>query len=181
MPKCSECGGADFEAVDDGDGSSGGAGEGLQMCLDCGHEQAIGEAGEGKSGEEDEADGTFAHYVCGRVSDIELGPMKGTKVSRVELDLGGGKTAQIATTSKTTVGHVVVAILAGGTIACGKDKGTKVTKKAVAGVNSDGMLCDSDMVGWSGGAKGVVARVNDWWELGAAPPTNRPRLDAPAP
>ena len=50
-------------------------------------------------------------------------------------------------------------------------------KATVGGVVSEGMLCDSNMLGWSGGAKGVAVQVPDNFELGVAPPTSKPRID----
>jgi hypothetical protein len=43
------------------------------------------------------------------------------------------------------------------------------------GVRSEGMLCDSPMLGWVGGAKGVVQQVPDEWRVGGAPPAARPQ------
>lgn len=39
------------------------------------------------------------------------------------------------------------------------------------------MLCDSRMLGWSGGAQGVAAQVPNSFEIGSAPPSSRPRAD----
>ena len=50
-------------------------------------------------------------------------------------------------------------------------------KKATVGnVVSEGMLCDSAMIGWPGGAKGVAVQLPDTFELGSAPPSSKPRM-----
>lgn len=57
-------------------------------------------------------------------------------------------------------------------------KNEAVVKKAtVGGVVSEGMLCDSPMLGWTGGAAGVAAAVPASFALGDAPPSKRPRMD----
>jgi hypothetical protein len=40
---------------------------------------------------------------------------------------------------------------------------------------SEGMLCDSRMLGWSGGAAGVAVQVPDSVEIGSSPPAMKPR------
>jgi hypothetical protein len=50
-----------------------------------------------------------------------------------------------------------------------------VKKTAVGGVMSEGMFCDSRMLGWSGGAEGVAAQIPDSVDIGSAPPVTKPR------
>ena len=52
-----------------------------------------------------------------------------------------------------------------------------ITKTTVGGVVSQGMFCDSSMLGWSGGGKGVAAQLPDSFEIGSSPPSEKPRLD----
>lgn len=52
--------------------------------------------------------------------------------------------------------------------------GTLVTKTNVSGIPSFGMLCDSPMLGWQGGAAGVLVCLEEG-EIGSAPPAERPR------
>jgi hypothetical protein len=40
---------------------------------------------------------------------------------------------------------------------------------------SEGMLCDSRMLGWSGGAAGVAVQIQDSVEIGSPPPASKPR------
>lgn len=60
-----------------------------------------------------------------------------------------------------------------------RDKGEELTikKTAVGGRQSEGMLCDSSMLGWAGGGSGTAAVVPPSFEPGARPPPSRPRLD----
>lgn len=51
----------------------------------------------------------------------------------------------------------------------------EIKKTVVGGVTSEGMLCDSRMLGWSGGAEGVAVQVPDSVEIGACPPSSKPR------
>lgn len=40
---------------------------------------------------------------------------------------------------------------------------------------SEGMLCDSRMLGWSGGAEGIAAQIPDSVAIGESPPSSKPR------
>jgi tRNA-binding EMAP/Myf-like protein len=51
----------------------------------------------------------------------------------------------------------------------------KITKTAVGGVMSEGMLCDSQMLGWTGGAAGIAVQIPDSIPIGSAPPATKPR------
>lgn len=51
----------------------------------------------------------------------------------------------------------------------------EIKKTAVGGVMSEGMLCDSRMLGWSGGAEGIAAQIPDSVAIGESPPSSKPR------
>lgn len=57
----------------------------------------------------------------------------------------------------------------------------EVTKATVGGVISEGMLCDSRMLGWTGGAKGVAVNLPDSFRCGDKPPSTKPRPGSIAP
>lgn len=59
----------------------------------------------------------------------------------------------------------------------GSDDLLEVKKATVGGVISEGMLCDSVMLGWIGGAKGIAVQIPDTFEIGSAPPVTKPRMD----
>lgn len=72
--------------------------------------------------------------------------------------------------------RVVVAL--SGTTVLGEDgEMMPVTKATVGGVVSEGMLCDSKMLGWVGGAKGIAVNLPDSYDVGCPPPTNKPRVN----
>ncbi len=50
-----------------------------------------------------------------------------------------------------------------------------VKKASVGGVTSEGMLCDSYMLNWKGGGKGIAATLPDHFEIGSVPPDSKPR------
>ena len=57
------------------------------------------------------------------------------------------------------------------------DEGNEITvkKAAVGGVMSEGVFCDSTMLGWQGGAKGIAAQIPETVPIGSAPPATKPR------
>jgi tRNA-binding EMAP/Myf-like protein len=63
----------------------------------------------------------------------------------------------------------------GSTIVNEEGEEIEIKKTAVGGVMSEGMLCDSRMLGWSGGAEGIAAQIPDSVEIGASPPSSKPR------
>lgn len=52
-----------------------------------------------------------------------------------------------------------------------------ITKSTIGGVVSEGMFCDSSMLGWSGGGKGVAVQVPNSFDIGSPPPSEKPRSD----
>ena len=57
------------------------------------------------------------------------------------------------------------------------DAGEEITvqKTAVGGVMSEGIFCDSKMLGWAGGAAGVAAQIPESVAIGESPPATKPR------
>jgi len=51
----------------------------------------------------------------------------------------------------------------------------EIKKVVVGGVTSEGMLCDSKMLGWIGGAKGIAVNLPDSFAVGSPPPSSKPR------
>lgn len=49
-----------------------------------------------------------------------------------------------------------------------------VKKASVGGISSEGMFCDSRMLGWGSGSVGIAAQVPESFEPGMAPPTTKP-------
>jgi hypothetical protein len=64
---------------------------------------------------------------------------------------------------------------AGTTVLDEQGEELQVTKTTVGGVMSEGMLCDSRMLGWSGGAAGLAVQIPNSIALGSSPPATKPR------
>ena len=57
------------------------------------------------------------------------------------------------------------------------EEGEEITlsKTTIAGHPSWGMICDSKLLGWSGGAEGVAAQIPEDFAVGSPPPASKPR------
>ena len=51
----------------------------------------------------------------------------------------------------------------------------QVQKTMVGGTMSEGMLCDSKMLGWMGGAEGIAVQIPESIPIGSPPPLTKPR------
>ena len=71
--------------------------------------------------------------------------------------------------------HTVVATIGTDIEVAGES--IKIAKTNVGGVYSSGMLCDSPMCGWVGGAAGLCVQVPLNLAVGSPAPTSKPRLD----
>ncbi|KAL3827440.1 hypothetical protein ACHAXA_003174 [Cyclostephanos tholiformis] len=54
-----------------------------------------------------------------------------------------------------------------------------IGRTIVGGCPSEGVFCDSRMLGWGGGSDGIAARVPEIYVPGDAPPTTRPGMPPP--
>jgi tRNA-binding EMAP/Myf-like protein len=52
-----------------------------------------------------------------------------------------------------------------------------VEKQTVSGFTSEGIICDSKMCGWTGGALGIAVQVPESLPLGSPCPSTKPRAD----
>uniref|UniRef100_A0A7S2HDZ5 tRNA-binding domain-containing protein n=1 Tax=Helicotheca tamesis TaxID=374047 RepID=A0A7S2HDZ5_9STRA len=82
--------------------------------------------------------------------------------------------AVVTSASNVRENSRVVVAPVGSTFVNAEGEEQNVTKATVGGVASEGMLCDSRMLGWSGGGVGVAAQVPDSFEVGSAPPLSKP-------
>ena len=55
-----------------------------------------------------------------------------------------------------------------------------ITKTAVGGIPSEGMFCDSKMLGWGSGSEGIAAQVPAEFSPGDAPPKHKPGAPRPS-
>ena len=95
----------------------------------------------------------------------------------VTVDIGDSKILTIATNApniregtRTCVAMVGTSIEIAGAVEI-------VKKTSVGGVLSEGMICDSVMLGWAGGAAGLAVQIPPSFQLGDAAPTSKPRMD----
>jgi tRNA-binding EMAP/Myf-like protein len=125
----------------------------------------------------------FSNYKIGKVLKVDpVAKSKDLKVCRIDVN-GDGKeetSLQIVTNAKyCEVGWKVVVACIGAVVPAGAvvgedDEAIKVTKRAVQGVESQGMICDCDMLGWAGGAKGFIQQLPDSFNVGDSIPETRP-------
>ncbi|CAD7972995.1 unnamed protein product [Amoebophrya sp. A120] len=165
-----DCGSTEFEPEDPEDE------HGPAMCLSCGESLPYEEFPWVKK---------FANFVVGKVESAEP---SGKKLNKLQVrireeendDEEDKKTLLTIVTNdvKVKVGEHVVVAQVGAIVPAGKsveDGGTSVQKASVGGSASEGMLCDSTMLSWVGGAKGVAVRLDPaGFPVGSKPPENRP-------
>eukprot|EP00959_Pyramimonas_sp_CCMP1952_P311728 6523585-Pyramimonas_sp.AAC.2 len=146
--------------------------------------------------------GDYEGYVVGLVVSCEPVPNKDNLLV-LKVDVGSGTDLQIVTNAPNVSEGKRVVVANVGSKDCVKDylrtlleipsrpiylmpvvsqqvrmngDETEVKKVAVGGVPSEGMLCDSPMLGWVGGGAGNAALVPDTFAVGSCPPPKRPRM-----
>mmetsp|Transcript_33619 Transcript_33619/g.77687 ORF Transcript_33619/g.77687 Transcript_33619/m.77687 type:complete len:256 (-) Transcript_33619:85-852(-) len=111
-------------------------------------------------------------YLVGKVLSVD----DGGKLKVCSIDVGAEAPVTVVTNAtniaERTIGKLVCVATVGSEV-----EGVKVTRRAVGGTTSEGMLCDSPMLGWSGGAAGIAALIPDSFNPGDSPPSSRPRGD----
>lgn len=156
-------------------------------CLACGDEFAF-EEGNTQSAI-GSSDNKYANYKVGVIMYVEpIAKSKDLKLCRVDVIGDGNEENWIPVVTnakyaekewKVVVACVGAIVPAGATLPEGVDEddgAIRIKKRAVQGAESRGMLCDCPALGWAGGAKGIIARVPDSFNIGDAPPEVRPRL-----
>mmetsp|Transcript_16677 Transcript_16677/g.32485 ORF Transcript_16677/g.32485 Transcript_16677/m.32485 type:complete len:168 (+) Transcript_16677:24-527(+) len=144
--------------------------EGMVYCSECGEEFTP----------QPQADPKFANYLVGEVLQVDAIPKSNLK--KVLIDVGDGKEGgtQVVTNAKyCDKGWRVVVATVGAVVPAGADlkedaDAIVVKKSSVQGVKSEGMVCDAPMLGWTGGGKGAIQQLDDTFEIGSAPPAERP-------
>eukprot|EP01006_Ploeotia_vitrea_P053122 TRINITY_DN67757_c3_g6_i1.p2 TRINITY_DN67757_c3_g6~~TRINITY_DN67757_c3_g6_i1.p2 ORF type:complete len:185 (+),score=15.83 TRINITY_DN67757_c3_g6_i1:42-557(+) len=150
--------------------------EGQVMCLACGSEFQK-ESSSGSS--------AYKNFKVGRILTVEPIPKRALK--KVLVDVTGDEdestAVQIVTNAaKVNAGWKVAVALENAIVPAGANleedtNVVQVKKASVGGMKSEGMLCDSSMLAWTGGAKGVIQQLPDSFAIGAEPPSSRPRGD----
>ena len=115
-------------------------------------------------------------YVVGLVITCEAVAGK-DRLKVVTVDIGNGVVLTIATNAPNIrEGTRTCVAVVGSTIEIAGQ--SEVVKKTnVGGIISEGMICDSVMLGWAGGAAGLAVQIPASYELGATAPTSKPRMD----
>ena len=108
-------------------------------------------------------------------------------MSVVTQDVEDADPVEVVTNAKhVSEGQLVVLALPGAIVPAGSEteadggQGIVVSKQAVGGVQSSGMLCDGAMLSWKGGSTGVLVTLNDVEEVcgvGSVPPVRKPRKE----
>ena len=120
----------------------------------------------------------ISEYKVGVVVSIEeMSAKSGGKPLRLcQVNIGDAEPVPIVTSAPNVRddSRVVVA-LAGSKVLNEEGEEIALQKTSVGGKMSHGMLCDSRMLNWQGGASGIAVQVPPEFELGSAPPASKPR------
>ena len=96
------------------------------------------------------------------------------KLKKCSVDIGGEEEVIIVTNAPNVrCGTRTVVALIGTEF----EDESKVEVRNVGGVRSHGMLCDSKMLKWQGGAEGICVQVPDTFKPGDVAPSSKPRMD----
>lgn len=120
-----------------------------------------------------------SQYKVGVILSLEeCGKTKGGKVLRAcQVDVGSddGPVTIVTAAANVREGSRLAVALTGSTVWTEGGEEVEVKKTPVGGVMSDGMFCDSKMLGWAGGSSGVAQVIPEEFEVGSSPPAQKPR------
>ncbi|RHY13950.1 hypothetical protein DYB36_010734 [Aphanomyces astaci] len=117
----------------------------------------------------------FAGYKIARVVSVEAIPKTKLRAVKVQVDADGAEGLTIVTSARVDVGETryIVVATAGSIVSIDGDD-IEVKKATVGGRKSEGMVCDSPMLGWKGGAAGAAVFLPNTYTVGDEPPATRP-------
>ena len=95
------------------------------------------------------------------------------KLKKLSVNVGGGEPLTIVTNASNVREGTRTCVALIGTVV----EDVEVKKMSVGGTTSEGMLCDSKMLNWAGGAEGLCVQVPASFSPGDPAPTSKPRLD----
>mmetsp|Transcript_36822 Transcript_36822/g.41986 ORF Transcript_36822/g.41986 Transcript_36822/m.41986 type:complete len:196 (+) Transcript_36822:137-724(+) len=131
-----------------------------------------------------------SQYKVGLVLSLEdCGKPRAGKLLRACLVNVGSETSPadnyvvsiVTTAANVREGSRLAVALEGSTIINDEGEEVVIKKQSVGGVMSEGMFCDSRMLGWTGGSTGSIAQViPPDIPTGSAPPAQKPRRDQPS-
>ena len=115
-------------------------------------------------------------YKVGIVLSVEDKSKSGGKPLKIcSVNVGGDDSICVVTAAPNVrLSSRLVVAPVGSTIINDEGEEMEIKKTAVGGVMSEGMFCDSRMLGWGSGSAGIAAQVPDSFEPGSAPPTSKP-------
>ena len=117
-------------------------------------------------------------YKVGVVLSLdECGMARGKPLKACKVNVGGESNPVTIVTSASNVreGSRVAVAPSGTTVLNEEGEEMMLKDTTVGGVVSEGVLCDSRMLGWQGGAEGLAVQIPENFELGSAPPSSKPR------
>jgi len=116
------------------------------------------------------------YKVCQVLSLEECGKNRDGKTMRAcKVDVGDGEEITVVTVASVRAGDRLVVAPVGSVVELESGEEITVKKAPVSGVMSEGIFCDSKMLGWTGGAQGVAVQIPENVDLGSAPPSSKPR------
>ena len=119
-----------------------------------------------------------SQYKVGVVLSLEeCGKTKSGKSLRAcKVNVGGDETITVVTVAQNVrEGSRLAVAPIGSSVLNEEGEEMEVKKTSVGGVMSEGMFCDSRMLGWIGGSQGVAQVMPKEFEIGSAPPASKPR------
>ncbi|KAL7518913.1 hypothetical protein ACHAWX_003714 [Stephanocyclus meneghinianus] len=119
----------------------------------------------------------ISQYKVGIVLSVEIKTKSGGKpLKACTVNIGDEDHPITVATVASNVreGSRLVVAPVGSTIINDEGEEQTITKTTVGGVPSEGMFCDSRMLGWGSGSEGIAAQVPPEYAAGDAPPKNKP-------
>mmetsp|Transcript_11057 Transcript_11057/g.22901 ORF Transcript_11057/g.22901 Transcript_11057/m.22901 type:complete len:182 (+) Transcript_11057:83-628(+) len=119
----------------------------------------------------------ISDYKVGVVESLEESGGKGTKALKIcKVNIGDAESIQVVTSAPNVRLESRLAVAPVGSTVLGSDgEGMAIIKSTVGGHTSEGMFCDSRMLGWEGGSVGIAAQMDKGLALGSPPPSKKPR------
>lgn len=120
----------------------------------------------------------ISEYKVGIVLSVEESSSKksGKPLRVCSINVGDTEPLSVVTTAPNVrEGSRVAVAPVGSTVITEEGDELKIEKTAVGGTMSEGMLCDSKMLGWAGGAAEVAVQIPESIAIGEAPPATKPR------
>lgn len=120
-------------------------------------------------------------YKVGIVLSVENKIVSGKKPLKVcSIDIGsndeggGGPITVVTNATNVRDGSRIVVAPVGSTVIDENGEEVIIKRTVVSGTSSEGMLCDSRMLGWGSGSAGIAAQVPELFLPGMCPPTTKP-------